>query len=139
MRVRAIDADGDWLFGKGVNDYKSGLDAIAQNIQTRLQSFLGDCFFEQTAGIDWFNLLGNKNQLALNLAVSAVILNTENVTGIISLSMSLSSTRELVLQYEVSTSLGTVEVEKIFNPSDFLLTESGNTLLSEGGKKLSVV
>lgn len=103
MIVRSIDVDGDWMFGKGKNDYKSRNAAIAQCIRTRLQSFLGDCFFNTAAGIDWFNLLGSKNQLALNLSISAVILNTADVTGIRQLSLSLTSTRLLSISYRVQT------------------------------------
>jgi hypothetical protein len=108
MIVRAIDLNGDWLFGKGQNDYKSGNDAIAQTIKTRLLSFLGDCFFSTTDGIDWFNLLGSKNQLALQLAVSTMILNTENVTGILAVSVSLTDARVLTVEYKAQTVYSTL-------------------------------
>jgi hypothetical protein len=68
-RVRQIDDDGDWLFGKGQNDYVRANTSVVQNINTRLGSFLGDCFFDLGAGIDWFNLLGTKDQVALNLSI----------------------------------------------------------------------
>ena len=104
MIIRALDSNGDWTYGKGQNNYKSGNAAVAEDIQTRLASFLGDCFFDTGAGIDWFNLLGGKDQLALNLAVSAVILNTENVTGILQLSINLvRATRAITIQYDVQT------------------------------------
>ena len=51
MKVRALDESGDWTFGKGENNYYSANDAIAQNIKTRLYSFLGDCFFDLSANI----------------------------------------------------------------------------------------
>lgn len=104
MRVRAIDIDHDWLYGKGQNDYRVGTQAIVQNIDTRLYSFLGDCFFDTTAGIDWFNLLGAKDQTALNLAIAAVILNTAEVTSLVLLSINLDHvTRNLSVQYTVNT------------------------------------
>lgn len=103
MRVRAIDIENDWLFGKGQNDYRQNVDAVTQTIKTRLQSFLGDCFFDTGAGIDWFNLLGGKSTLQLNLAIKAVILNTENVTGILELFTLLDSDRTFTVQYRVQT------------------------------------
>jgi hypothetical protein len=109
MIVRALDSNGDWTFGQGVNNYKSGNLAVAQAIQTRVSSFLGDCFFDLGAGIDWFNLLGGKNELALSLAISAVILNTTDadgnqlVTGIQQLSVDLSSNRAFSVIYQVVT------------------------------------
>lgn len=107
MIVRTIDTIGDWTFGKGKNNYRKDNDAITQNIKTRLLSFLGDCFFDVTAGIDWFTFLGSKNQLALNLAISAVILNTEFVTGILQLSVNLNTDRNFSVSYRVQTTYST--------------------------------
>lgn len=103
-RVRALDSLHDWTFGSGRNNYKVDLNAVIQNIDTRLNSFLGDCFFALGDGIDWFNLIGGKNQLALNLAISATILNTAQVTGILQLSVNLDPvTRGFSVQYRVQT------------------------------------
>jgi len=115
--VRAIDVNHDWEYGKGLNDYKSGNLAVAQTINTRLSSFLGDCFFDANAGIDWFNFLGgSKNQLALNLAISATILNTTNVTGILQLSIELDDvTRNLTVQYQVQTSYSVTQGSFIYD------------------------
>lgn len=107
MIVRSIDTDGDWLFGKGLNDYKSANSAVAQDIQTRLYSFLGDCFFDLGAGINWFGFLGSKNELGLNLAVSAVILNTANVISLTQLSITLTTERVCTISYTVQTTYST--------------------------------
>jgi hypothetical protein len=102
--TRAIDSTGDWTFGSGVNNYASGNAEVAMNIQTRLLCFLGDCFFDTSAGIDWFNLLGSKQQVALQLAVAAVILNTANVTGGLQLSVTYNEvTRSISIVYQVQT------------------------------------
>lgn len=106
MIVRALSEGGDWTFGKGIEDYKSGIDAVAQNIQTRLSSFLGDCFFAVNDGIDWFNLLGSKNQVGLNLAVSGTILSTASVTGVLQLSLTLNAARRITVQYNAQTTFG---------------------------------
>ena len=108
MIFRALDVNGDWLFGKGKNDYSSGNKAVGLNIQTRLASFLGDCFFDKSAGIDWFNLLGSKNQLALNLAVSSIILITQDVTGILQVSINTNNVRNVTITYKVQTTFGTL-------------------------------
>jgi len=104
MIVRALDATHDWQFGKGRNDYKRNLNAVVQNINTRLNSFLGDCFFDMGGGIDWFNLLGAKDQTALNLAISAVILNTAYVTGLLQISANPDVARRFTVRYAVVTS-----------------------------------
>jgi hypothetical protein len=104
MSVRALDSNGDWVFGVGTSAYLTGNAEVAQNIQTRVLSFLGDCFFDLGAGINWFGYLGNKNQIGLNLAISAVILNTSNVTGIKQLFVKLDETnRVFSVSYQVLT------------------------------------
>lgn len=109
MRVRQIDSNHDWTFGKGQNNYVTRRDAVKQNLNTRILQFLGNCFFDQGAGIDWFNLLGGKDTIAINLAVSAVILNTQDVTGLQELSLDLNrSTRALIVSYKVDTVYGTL-------------------------------
>ncbi len=115
MRVRALDINGDFTYGKGQNDYNTGNPAVVEMINTRLLCFLGDCFFDTGAGIDWFGLLGGKNQTALNLAVSATILNTpdENgthlITGINQLSVVLNrATRNISISYQAISIYSTV-------------------------------
>lgn len=108
MIVRALDSNHDWTFGSGKNNYKSARDAVAQNIDTRLNSFLGDCFFDTRAGIDWFNLNGGKSVQNVTLAVSAVIANTENVTQLIESSVVVDNNREITIVYKVNTSFGVV-------------------------------
>ncbi len=116
-RVRALDSSHDWLFGKGQNDYKRNNAAVIQNIDTRLNAYLGDCFFDSGAGIDWFNLLGAKDLLALKLAVAAVILNTQDVTGLLDLSISLSVARELSLSYRAATTYSVVSSSFVLDPN----------------------
>ncbi len=136
MIVRALDADGDWLFGKGKNDYKSQLDAVAQSVSTRVKSFLGDCFFAMDQGIDWFNLLGTKQVVQLALSVSSTVLNTENVDSILDFQSSLSEDRDLTLSYKVKAFFGTINA--VVNTSDveFLLTQSGDILATQDGSFL---
>lgn len=116
MRVRALDIDHDWQFGKGQNDYLRDQKAVMQSIKTRLMEFLNDCFFNTGAGIDWFNLLGSKNQTALNLAISSVILNTPNVTGLRQLNVQLSVARNLSVSYVVQTTYSTGTETITINP-----------------------
>lgn len=117
MRIRSLDESHDWLFGKGRNDYLQGRAAIVQNVSTRLYEVLGDCFFNNPAGVNWFELLGAKDQAALNLAISAVILNTPDVTGINQLNAELTAARNFRVQYEVSTTYGTAADSFTFDTS----------------------
>ncbi len=103
LLIRSLDSTGDWNFGNGLSDYLTGNAAVSQSIQTRLSSFLGNCFFAVNDGIDWFNLLTKNNQVAINLAVSACILNTTGVTGIQQLSVNVSTQRNINIQYRIQT------------------------------------
>lgn len=102
-RVRAINSDGDWTFGQSKNNYLTGNAAVAQNVNTRLGSVLGNCFFDTAAGIDWFNLIPKKNQTSLNLAISSTILNTPLVTGLKQIFISLNTTRNFTVAYRIQT------------------------------------
>lgn len=106
--VRAIDvATHDWTFGASLGNYLSNIDAVVQNINTRLSSFIGNCFFDMGAGINWYSFLsgkGNDNVLLLSNAISVLIINTEDVTGLLQLSFNLDTpTRMFNISYKVQT------------------------------------
>lgn len=138
MIVRAITAENDWTFGKGIQNYKSANNAVAQSIQTKLIFFLNDCFFAANLGIDWFNLLGGKNQQLLNLQVSTTIANAPGVLNFIESSFTLdNATRMLTITYSVNTIYtGTTVV--VTNTAEFLLTEGGDILTTEDGDQIQV-
>lgn len=140
MIVRSLTEDGDWTFGKGKNDYMVNQMAISQMVKTRLQSFIGDCFFAVDEGIDWFNLLGSKQQIQLELAVRAVILNTEGVTGIVSSEIALDSgTRRINMTYVVNTIYSVNGInDQVSDFTSLLLTEDGNVLTTEDGSGLEL-
>lgn len=83
MSVSRVTADGDWTFGRSLNDYITGSDEIAQNVVTRLRFFQQDWFLDVQAGIDWFTILGSKsNEQVIRAEISRVTLNTQGVTEV---------------------------------------------------------
>lgn len=103
MIFRALDSNHDWTFGRGIGCYTRENQAIGLNIKTRLLSWLNDCFFDLEAGIDWVNRLGSKNQRELlELDLRRVILQTDQVTGILSFDTSLVG-RRFTANYSVET------------------------------------
>jgi hypothetical protein len=135
MKVRALDSNGDWTLGKGLNDYVQNRDAVKQNIRTRLFSFLGDCFFDAGAGIDWFNLLGGKDLASLQLSIRATILNTEGVSGIVSASAVINAQRNLQINYSYTDIYSQVsQGNTVSNNADgYILTQDGNILSTQDG------
>ena len=91
MRFRNLTIDGDWCFGKGRNSYLQNNEALMLNIKTRLLCFLGDCFFDTEAGIDWWNLLGGKNLKSLLASIQRVVLRSSNVKRIVKLHYTLNN------------------------------------------------
>lgn len=91
MIFRNLTIDGDWCFGKGRNSFLKDDSALMMNIRTRLLSFLGDCFFDEEAGIDWWNLLGGKNLKTLLASIQRVILRSSQVKRIVNLDYTLNN------------------------------------------------
>ena len=115
-QVRALDpVYSDWTFGQGASNFYQNQNAVAQNIQTRLNLLLGECFFSINQGVDWLNYLSSKNQLALNLAISSTILGTANVVGLKQISAALNPiSREYIVSYDVQTTYSTETISDVF-------------------------
>jgi hypothetical protein len=108
MQIRQLDSNGDWTFGQGKSNYLQGDDAIKLNIQTRFNEWVGDCFFNAPAGIDWINRIGSFNKVDQTLIdVKRLILQSFGVVQLQELSHSLID-RNLVINYSIKT---------IFSPS----------------------
>lgn len=107
MIFRALDSNGDFVFGHGRRDYFRESDAIAADIRTALLLFLRDAFWDIGAGIDWWNLLGGKNpraQTEILLQTRRTILSREGVVRVNYLDFSMdNSTRGLSIRYGVDT------------------------------------
>lgn len=84
MRQRTLDSTGDWIFGQGKQAYSADADGVRQNLLTRIRSFKSDCFFATEEGVDWLNLLGIGTKALLDQDIKRVILQTQDVTGILS-------------------------------------------------------
>lgn len=113
MIFRNLDDNGDWEFGKGINSYALNQDAISLNIKTRLQSWVGDCFFAQQAGVDWYNRLGSKNQFnLLKQDLRRIILQSEGVTGLTNFDIILVG-RTFTATYTIDTIFSTSFVDSI--------------------------
>jgi len=91
MKVSAITNNGDWTFGSGLAGYKKKSSAIRQNIATRLRSFKNDYFLDVNAGTDWLSILSTpNNKLTLERAVRSVVITTEGVLSVDSVSIIVS-------------------------------------------------
>jgi len=102
-RFRNLDTNGDWQYGSGQNDYVKDAEAVKLDVKTRLQEWLGDCFFNQDAGIDYINRLGNKDQeTLLEQDIRTIILQTEGVASLNEFSFSTID-RSFSASYNITT------------------------------------
>ena len=102
MKVSGLDSEADWVFGKDKHSYKSGSDAIKQNVVTRLRSFYNDWFLDVDFGIPWLTLLGTRNnENQVKRAISKSILETTGIMNISKLEFVYTSD-DRVLQVSVS-------------------------------------
>lgn len=108
MRLRKIDADGDWVFGKGASSMISGQQALEQNVRCRILSWQNDCFFALQDGVDWRNRLDKGQGQNLILEIKTVVLASEGVVGIdpASISFVLNPDRSFNLSFSIDTIYG---------------------------------
>lgn len=108
MKVRAIDSDGDWVFGKGKNDYKKDIDALKQIITTRIKSWKRDCFFAPNDGVDYKNFLDRNTKTFLDNDIKRVILQTDGVLRINTYESEINeNTREIEIESNILSIYGT--------------------------------
>lgn len=103
MIFRNLDADGDWTFGQGKSNYAQAELAINLNIKTRLLSWVGNCFFDLLAGIDWLTRLDKGQQQNLVNDLTALILQSYGVVAVNSLNYNLSAERVMTVTYNIQT------------------------------------
>lgn len=104
MKMRNLDRAGDFTFGKGLQDYVTGQDAIALDIKTAIKVWTGNCSWALQFGVNWTQFLDKNQEPALLSALQALILSRDGVTGINQLSAVLErGSRHLTVEYDVAT------------------------------------
>lgn len=83
MIIRATTPTNDWTYGKSLQDYFINEPAIEANVRTKLLEWVGDCFFNQLAGIDWKNRLDVGQQQALIVEMKQLVLQCYGIVSIV--------------------------------------------------------
>lgn len=107
MRVRKLDANGDYSFGHGETDFWiNKAEGVAQNIQTRLGLWEGEWFLDKTQGTPWSQeVLGYGTASLRDIAVKTRIRETNGVSsnGLLAYSSSVNSARQFSWSAQVLT------------------------------------
>lgn len=112
MKVRSLDRNSDWTFGKGRNNYIAGANLVAQKVATRIKSFKNDNPLNVDSNIDWIDLLGRKGTEDTILdEIERVTLTTEGVTGNVSIDASLNRDRVQKIELSYDTIYGRQSTE----------------------------
>jgi hypothetical protein len=85
MITRALTAGGDWTYGSGLQNYLRSEAAIEQNIVTTVKSWVGDCYYALSFGVDWYNRLDVGQQKNLVQEIRQVIAGCYGVVGVLSI------------------------------------------------------
>jgi hypothetical protein len=109
-----LDGNDDLLIENNDLVLVDGLDAIAQDMQTRLQIFQGEWFLDTRIGVPWFQkILGSKSRsLVVKSVIRKSILTTPGILNILDLNFEFDGTTRTL---SVSGRCGTVEGEFSFN------------------------
>jgi hypothetical protein len=113
---RALDANGDPLFGQGQANFLADINAVAQAISTRLKLLQGEWWENLNAGTPVFqSMLGvagtGKHPNAVALLLKQRILATPYVTGVSNVSTSYNgATRSFSFSCQVETQFGILTV-----------------------------
>lgn len=102
MRVRRLDSNHDWTFGQGFSSYANQSEAIAQCVQTRLWSFMGDWFLDLEHGLPWLEQMDRTTNLnAFERQIKRAVLEVEGVKQIQAYHTDLdSNSRQLTVSIE---------------------------------------
>ncbi len=94
MRIRNVDKNWDWCFGKSGTDYVRNAYAVALDIKMSLLEWRNDCFFSLLSGIPWQVRLGEKNQKeALDNDIQETAAAVEGVLNVFNFTSSLDGRR----------------------------------------------
>lgn len=120
MIIRSLDNNGDWTFGSGASNYLLDNGAIALNIETRLKSFLNDCFFASNEGLDWWNFLDKGYNEEMENAVTVCIAGSYGVIAINSYEMVNDVQRNYKFTYNIETIFSSSYINEISLPAPVL-------------------
>lgn len=114
MIFRMIDDTGDWTFGRGTQSYTKDLQALMLDLKTRILSWVGDCFFDLGAGIDWKNLLDYGMRTRLTNAIKILAFKTAGVIKVNDITIEVDSVRSADITLSVDTIYGS-NIQNVIN------------------------
>jgi hypothetical protein len=114
LKYRRIDSNGEPVMGRGLQDFVTNVDAVAQAIITNLKLFKDEWWENLDLGIPmWQDMLGvvGTKLTSIDLLIKDCIENTKDVVRVSNISSTFnSSTRQYTFTCEVDTLYGTTTI-----------------------------
>lgn len=113
MICRRQDENFDYVFGGGQNDFLSGVEAVAQAINTKLLLFTNEWWERLNEGLPmWTSMLGSRTpKEILDRIIIDRIMSTPNVKSMSNMSSTYdSSIRKYSFVCSVDTNFGTLTI-----------------------------
>lgn len=116
MTYRTLDSNGDYSFGHGVSNFITGLAAVRQAIQTKLNMLQGEWWESLNDGLPLFQQIlgvsGTVKEISvIDLTIKSRIMEVSGVTGFSYFKSNFDyPTRKYVAVVRVNTIYGSVEV-----------------------------
>lgn len=80
MRVRTLDSNWDFRFGRSRQDYADASLGVAYDVKQKILCWYRDCFFDMKAGIDYKNLLGEKGGKAkMDSSIKKIVITNPDI------------------------------------------------------------
>lgn len=114
MRYRKLDANNDYSFGNGPDDFYYNVpNAVGQAVETGLLLWLGEWYLDNTQGMPWIQgVLGKQTQAVADATIQNQVVNTQGVTDISSYASQFDSEkRTMSVQLSVDTIYGPTSVD----------------------------
>lgn len=116
MKYRKLDANGDYSFGFGNNNFVTDAAAVTQAINTKLNMFQGECWKSVAEGLPFFQSIAGQsgtqaNIAAIDLIFKGRILEAPETTSVDTYASNYDTQkRKYTATASVVTEYGTVEV-----------------------------
>lgn len=107
MKYRAMDADGDYRFGRQGSFLTDSPEAVAQAVQTRLQLWTGEWFLDDREGTPYNeSIFGFASQGARDQVIKERVARTPGVRSIVNYSSSINAERKMMVTLTIDTIYG---------------------------------
>lgn len=116
MRYRALDDEGDFVFGQGSTEFLINTpETVGQAVQTRLKLAQGEWYLDRQEGTPYSTKILGENTFSLyDAAIQQRILDTPGVTSIDAYaSVFDGTTRKLTVTATISTIYGVLAVNQV--------------------------